>query len=308
MKYNREATTMQAFLESIFAPRQMNALNDLWPFIKELFTLDGLKRAGALLLAIIEIPGVLLFDSARSPVGPALDLTGYSVVFEDSFDGGAMDTAKWEYRATGPRSGGFMSPGQVRVEDGKLILKAEYLEDGPNGPGWYSGMVRTVEEFTYGYYEMKCIVSKGGGFWSAWWLNARGMESAEASAGGVGGAEVDIFEAFNYDEWMKRDSVSLNVHIGGYGDGLRSMHLGSWKGKNIYTEYNTYGLLWTETEYIFYINGVEALRSAFQDGVSQAPEYGIISLELPSADGFSEEPGFKTEFVVESVRILQKDA
>ena len=302
---------MQSLLEAIFAPRQLNALYDLGPLFKQLFSPDGLKRLCSLLLAVFEIFGVLLFDSARTPMGPPLDLTGYSVVFEDEFDGGALDPGKWEYRGTGARAGGFMHPGQVRVEDGKLILKAEYLEEGTHGAGspagWYSGMIRTVEEFTYGYYEMKCIVSKGGGFWSAWWLNARGMASAEESKGGVGGAEIDIFEAFNYKNTLGKDSVSLNVHVGGYGDGLRSMPLGSWKGKNIYTQVNTYGLLWTETEYIFYINGVEAVRSTFKDGVSQAPEYGIISLELPSAEGLSEQPGFTTEFIIDSVRILQKD-
>jgi beta-glucanase (GH16 family) len=298
---------MQSFLESIFSWRELNAINDLWPLTRQLFTFDGLKRAGALLLAILEIPAMLLFATPRTPMGPALDLTGYSVVFEDTFDGDALDLSKWEYRGTGVRSGGFMSPAQVRVEDGKLILKAEYLENGPNGPGWYAGMIRTKEEFTYGYFEMKGICSRGGGFWSAWWLNARGMASAAESAGGVGGSEVDIFEAFCYKDKIGKDAVSLNVHVGGYGEGLQSMHLGSWRGKHIYTAYNTYGLLWTEDEYIFYINGAEACRSTFQDGVSRAPEYGIISLQLPAAEGLSEQPGFTTEFVVDSVSIWQKN-
>jgi len=298
---------MQALLEKIFAPRQLNALYDLGPIFRELFSLHGLKRAGALLLAVFEIFGVLLFDTPRTPMGPPLDLTGYHEVFADDFAGDALDLDKWEYRGTGARSAGFMHPGQARVEGGNLILKAEYLEGGEFGPGWYSGMLRTVDEFTYGYYEMTCICSKGGGFWSAWWLNAQGMASAEASRGGVGGAEIDIFEAFCYKDRIGKNAVSLNVHVGGYGDGLRSMGLGSWKGRNIYTQYNTFGLLWTETEYIFYINGVEAVRSAFLDGVSQAPEYAIISLEVPGEKGLSEKPGFTTEFIVDSVRILQKD-
>ena len=300
---------MQAILELIFAPRQMNGLYALGPFIKEFFSFPGLRRAGALLLAIAEIFGLLLFDTARTPMGPELDLTGYSIVFEDNFEGGALDLEAWEYRGTGARAGGFLHPGQVRVEDGRLILKAEYLEDGAFGAGWYSGMIRTKEEYVRGYFEMKCICSKGGGFWSAWWLNAAGMASAALSDGGLGGAEIDIFEAFCYKDRIGRNAVSLNVHVGGYGDGLRSMRLGSWKVKSsdIYAEYNTYGLLWTPEEYIFYINGVEAVRSDFEKGVSAAPEYGIISLELPSTEGLSEQPGFSTEFIIDSVRIWQKD-
>ena len=303
---------MQALLEKIFSWRELNAIYDLGPFIRELFSFPGLKRAGALVLAIFEIFPMLLFETPRTPMGPPLDLTGYSIVFEDDFDTGTLDPAKWEFRGTGPRAGGYMHPDQVRVEGNKLFLKAEYLEAGARGAGspagWYSGMLRTVEEFTYGYYEMTCICSKGGGFWSAWWLNAQGMASAEASKGGPGGAEIDIFEAFCYKDRFGKDAVSLNVHVGGYGDGLQSLHLGSWRGKNIYTQVNTFGLLWTENEYIFYINGVEAVRSAFKDGVSSEPEYGIISLELPGAGDLSEPPGFSTEFIIDNVKIWQKDA
>lgn len=94
------------------------------------------------------------------------------------------------------------------------------------------------------------------------------------------------------------------MHVGGYGDGLRSENLGSYKVKNPYTTYNTYGLEWTPEYYIFYINGVEATRSAFKDGVSQAPEYVILSEELPNL--ITSQPGFSTEFVVDYVKIYQK--
>jgi hypothetical protein len=301
----------QAFLDWYFAPRQLHAAGELSGLFRQLFSAEGLQRAGALLAAIFEIFGVLLFDAPRTPRGPALDLAGYHEVFRDDFDGGELDLGLWEHRATGPRSGGYIHPGQVRVEGGKLILKAEYLEEGARGAGWpagwYSGMINTAEEFTYGYFEMTCTVSKGGGFSSAWWMNARGMASAAASQGGVGGAELDIMEAYNHDKPLRRDSVGVNVHVDGYGPDIQSQQLGNWRVNHLYTEMNTFGLLWTEEEYIFYINGVEAVRSSFKEGASRAPEYAIISLEPPEAEGFTERPGFAAEFVVDSVRILQKD-
>ena len=72
---------------------------------------------------------------------------------------------------------------------------------------------------------------------------------------------------------------------------------------NPYTQFNTYGLEWNEKEYIFYINGVESVRTSWQKGVSRAPEYIIISEELPNL--FTEQPGFTTEFVVDYVRVYQ---
>jgi len=292
------------FKKWLWMPSQWSAFYSLGDLCKEMLSGVSVKRFFVLLLAVLEVFGLLTIGTPRTPIGPPLDLTGYSIVFEDDFNGDALDMEKWEYRASGARSAGFMHPDQVRVQDGKLILKAEYLENGAYGPGWYSGMVRTVDEFQYGYFEMTCVCSKGGGFWSAWWLNSTGMESAEKSNGGIGGAEIDIFEAFNYNDVIGSDSVSMNVHVGGYGDGLSSQGIGSFKGNKIYTQNNTFGLLWTPTEYIFYVNGIEATRSTFEKGVSQEKEYGIISLELPSE--FSEQPGFSTEFLVDSIKIYQK--
>ena len=293
----------QAFLDWYFAPRQLHAASQLAGLFRELFSCDGLKRAGIVLLTIFEIFGVVLFDAPRTPRGPALDLTGYREVFADNFSGGALNLDVWEYRGTGVSSGGRMyRPEQVRVEDGKLILCAEYKAEGPYGPGFYNAMLRIKQEFTYGYFEATCIAAKHG---SAWWLNSTGMSGGEAlSQGGVGGSELDIFEAYNYDKLLTKNSVGINVHVDGYGADLKSQQLGNWRVKNLYTGFNTFGLLWTEDEYVFYINGVEAVRSTFKEGVSQAPEYAILSLALPTE---ITDQSYTTEFIIDSVRILQKD-
>ena len=292
----------QAFLDWYFAPRQLHAAGQLAGLFRELFSSEGCKRAGAILLTMFEIFGVVLFDAPRTPRGPQLDLTGYHEVLVDDFDGGSLDLGVWEYRGTGTSSSGRkFRPEQVRVEDGKLILRAEYKQDGVYGPGFYNAMLRTKAEFTYGYFEVTCIAAKHG---SAWWLNSTGMTSSALSQGGVGGSELDIFEAYNYDKLLSKNSVGINVHVDGYGADLKSQQLGNWRVKNLYTEMNTFGLLWTEEEYIFYINGVEVVRSAFKEGVSQVPEYAILSLALPT--GITDQ-SYSTEFVIDSVRILQKD-
>lgn len=292
------------------APRQQIALTRLIAtFLTLLMSLGALNfdGIGDGLYAASEYLGVILLDTAVTPRGQALDLSSYETVFFDDFDGDTLDTSVWEHRAEGARSGGFINRSQVRVENGDLILKAQhYGANDPNavyGEGWYSGMIRTIEEYTYGYFEMRCICSKGGGFWSAFWLNSTGMVSKELSQGGVGGAELDIFEAFNYDKPLYANSVSLNIHVDGYQE-TRSLHLGSYKADDIYNQYNTYGMEWTPEEYIFYINGVECVRSSFANGASQADEYAIVSLEPPKE--ISAEPGFETEFIIDYVKIMQK--
>lgn len=293
MLSDREQITLHRLIAALLA------------FISVLGTAD-LTQIGEQAYAVGEYFMVLLADTAQTPRGQILDLSDYEMVLYDDFDTDALDTSVWEYRANGVRRAGFNSPHQVRVENGNLIIKAEYLEqENPNaayGAGWYAGMIRTIEEYKYGYFEISCICNEGGGFWSAFWLNSSGMASKELSQGGVGGAEIDIFESFNYDDLKKYNSIDHAIHVDGYSE-TRSQRLGSYKANDIYNEYNTYGVEWTPDEYIFYINGVESVRTSFADGVSQADEYAIISLELP--DTFTEQAGFETEFIIDYVKIMQ---
>jgi hypothetical protein len=49
---------------------------------------------------------------------------GYELVWEDQFDGNALDPSKWEVRGIGPWALGFVSPEAVKVENGCLKLNA----------------------------------------------------------------------------------------------------------------------------------------------------------------------------------------
>lgn len=82
-----------------------------------------------------------LLGLAQKPSGSKLDLTGYRLVFEDEFDGDALDTDAWFYRKEGLRYDNFNAASQVGVSDGQLTITAQYREDGEFGPGWYSGML-----------------------------------------------------------------------------------------------------------------------------------------------------------------------
>ena len=76
-------------------------------------------------------------------------------------------------------------------------------------------------------------------------------------------------------------------------------------GNDIFHEYNTYGLEWTDDEYIFYINGVETGRTSFGNGVSTDREELIVSLEIPEAE-ITLDKSEKTEFIVDYVKVWQK--
>lgn len=269
----------------------------------------SLKRVSALFIAIIEMFSSVIFDGAMTPMGKELDLAGYNLVFSDEFDGDSLNTDVWEYRGSGSRRGGFNAESQVKVNNGNLVFTGEYLEDGEFGEGWYVGMIKLKKQYCKGYFEIRCKCNDGGDFWSAFWIQADHPYDHELSKGGVGGAEIDIFEAMGANEFLpsQRNSICSTVHCNGGDDDVENIDsccIGDFKANNIYEEYNTYGLEWTDDEYIFYINGVETGRTSFSKGVSEVAEDVIVSLEIP--EEIHHEKDFTTQYVVDYVKIWQK--
>lgn len=303
----------ETFLAEVLklAPRQMWSVEQIGIYLGEIFTSFSPKKIIASFLAVIELFGVVIFDTPVTPRGQSLDLSGYSLVFEDEFEGDELDMSVWKHRNPGKRRAGYKAESQVAVEDGNLILTAEYLEDGEFGEGWYAADIALIERYKQGYFEIRCKCNDGGGFWSAFWIQAEHPYEAEYSKGGVGGAELDIFEANCWEDPLSRNAVSQTIHcagVDGVQEGFQSEILGFFKGNDIYNEYNTYGLEWTEDEYIFYVNGVETRRSTFGNGVSQVMEEVIVSLEVPDEsklEGFDKET-YSTQFIVDYVKIYQK--
>ena len=243
------------------------------------------------------------------PRGERLDLDGYSLVFEDEFEGDTLDMDVWYHRGVGERNCGFNSTDQVRVEDGKLIIRAEYLEDGKNGAGWYTGAVALRQKYQNGYFEICCKCNKDYDLWSAFWLQSNTSYDHEKSAGGVGGAEIDIFEAMEsrYMPFPLNNSVKSTIYCNGTDvltERIDRQRVGKYYVPNLYTEFHTFGLKWTTEEYIFYIDGVESGRSSFGKGVSTVPEELIVSLEIPNQMHWHKD-GFFAEFEVEYVKIWQ---
>ncbi len=302
---------MQKIAELLhLAWRQENAIYRIGEIFSSAFSGGfSARKLIAGFLAIIEMFGCVLFDYPLTPSGQELSLDGYSLVFEDEFEGDALNEDVWFHRAPGKRRNGCNAPSQVNVENGNLIITAEYLENGEFGDGWYAGMISLRQKYCRGYYEIKCKCNDGGDFWSAFWIQADDPYNHDVSKGGPGGAEIDIFEAFYNNDRLSPlyNSVAQTIHCNGFDDNadkIDSRMLGRFKGKNIYTEYNTYGLEWTEDEYIFYVNGVETARSSFGNGVSEQEESVIVSLEIPEEVALDK--SFSSQFVVDYVRIYQK--
>ena len=269
---------------------------------------------------------IITFFMALSPAGfPRVPHEkDFTLVWADEFDGDSVDPAKWEGHGfngqeTIIRRGSYWNTDFATVKDGNLRIRTEYCPDGCNGnglPGWYTCGLDTAGIFepTHGYFECRCILPKGEGMWSAFWLISRGMAFSNEPGeviGGTDGAEVDVFESAFYESSFPR-RVSSNIHVDGYGEYHRSANVCKpWLLVNDpYEDFNTYGLEWNEKEYIFYVNGAETGRSDF-GGACLVPMYLILSVEVggnnavPAADwtgGPITDNGGITDFVIDYVR------
>ena len=237
--------------------------------------------------------------------GNKLDLDGYELVFYDEFDADELDATVWQHRNSGERRGGFNGSDQVALRDGKLVITAEYATK-EYGEGWYTGMISLVENYTYGYFEIRCLPNSSEDFWSAFWLQSINSYDHLASDGGIGGAEIDVFETYKDHSITTKNFVYTSIHCNGYDDivdQIDSTRIVKTYIPTLRSEYTTFGLLWTEEEYVFYVNGRETGRSSFGNGVSTVPEEVIVSLEIP--DEISLDKSATTSFLVDYVKIYQ---
>jgi beta-glucanase (GH16 family) len=221
---------------------------------------------------------------------------GYQLVWEDDFLGKALDNTKWAVRGVGRRAIAYVSAEAVKVEDGFLKLSAI-----KRGDSILISAVGTQNLFMpkYGFYECRAQLQKSPGVWGAFWLQSPKLSEGDDLR--LHGAEIDIMEFFKK---LGLDIVSHNVHWGPYGAGQHSTHGMQSYLKGVSKGFHSFGLEWTPEKYIFYVDGLKFYEVS--SGVSQIEEYLILSMEIPNNLDEIKKTIFPDEFIVDYVRVYQK--
>lgn len=218
----------------------------------------------------------------------------FELVWADEFDGDTLDTSKWDYRLCmmGKRHPAWTDKG-VRVENGCAVFSvfeengevvSSQLQTGYNfmdqpvvktvfGKDHLQWPIGKLQEnkFThrYGYYECRCRLQQMEGWWSAFWLQSPIIGASLDPK--MTGSEVDIMESFHPGEIKPH-----NVFTGGYGLDMQRRKAGGTMMVDK-EEFHTFGVLWTEEGYTFYVDGVEDGRVT--ENVSAIPQFILISTE-----------------------------
>jgi len=216
----------------------------------------------------------------------------WKLVWHDEFDGSTLDQSKWETPPDGRRRDAWWMREAVSL-DGKGHIVIRTFKKGDR---YIDGCARTRGKFehAFGYYVARIKLQKQPGHWSAFWL----FNISEGKIGNQGrdGSEIDIMEK----PWLD-DRVNHAIHWDGYGKEHRSAGKVA-KAPNLTQGFHTYSLLWSPTEYVFYIDRKESWRTK-AGGVCQVPLYIKLSDEVGNWAGDIKKVKLPDEFLVDYVRV-----
>jgi beta-glucanase (GH16 family) len=216
----------------------------------------------------------------------------WRLVWNDEFNGAALDEGKWE-RMDCPRREAFWGKDDAYLDgNGCLVLRTR-----KDGDRYSSGAVRTKGKFghRYGYWECRCKFHKQQGHWPAFWMMPVD-NLQDADAGGAAGAEIDVMEK----AWLS-EKIDHALHWNGYGSHQKSEAVEiDWPGLN--EGFHSFGVWWSPEEYVFYIDGKESWR-AKGGGPSQAVSYMKLTEEIGPWAGKIEEAALPDYFLVDYARV-----
>lgn len=190
-------------------------------------------------------------DATSKTEAPKLD--GYSLLWNDEFDGTALDESIWNYE---PHDPGWTnnelqayttSTDNVFLRDGSLVIKALQSKDDAGNVQYTSGKVTTQKkkDFLYGKVVARAKVPEGKGLWPAIWM----MPTDESRYGQWPKCgEIDIMEVLG----DQVDTAYSTIHYGephGEQQGTKVLTSGSFA-----SDFHDYSVEWEPGEIRYYID------------------------------------------------------
>ena len=208
---------------------------------------------------------------------PSAVTGNYSMVFEDNFSGGAIDASKWE---TEMRWGddiiinnedqyyvdqldeGSVDWDPFSFENNKLRIKGDHKPAGYENffpeQEYFSGVLTSVQNFTYGYYEVRAKLPEGKGLWPAFWLlnsfegnpPVREIDIMEF----VGGDKTAIFNNYHYSVLQENNPNNTNDQNWDP-DRCHKVNTRQIRPDDYTATYHTFGVEWTPDYIAWFIDG-----------------------------------------------------
>lgn len=181
----------------------------------------------------------------------------WELVWQDEFDGAAIDTSKWEKEVnalgggnnelqyyTARSENSFVKDGALAIQ----ALKEQYTEAGETRE-YTSARLRTLNrgDWKYGRFEIRAKLPYGKGIWPAIWM----LPSKSIYGGWAASGEIDIMEMLGHDT----QTVYGTLHYGG--EWPSNAHSGiSFKLDNraFSEDFHVFRLDWGPNEFRWYVD------------------------------------------------------
>ncbi|MFT4049942.1 MAG: glycoside hydrolase family 16 protein [Solirubrobacterales bacterium] len=236
-----------------------------------------------------------------TPSGPALDLSQYKVIFDDEFSSQTTSQINWQPwrldwtvggRPYNNLEGYGYSPANSAIRDGSLQLTTSDMPYA--GYPHSTGSVNTRGKFSfkYGYIEARVNVPNCDGCWPAFWM---------LPTTNTWPPEIDVLEIFDTSlysygyagvHWAADDADGQDFVSTPLVTDPAVDHRDSW---------HTYGLLWTPTMVVAYVDGLPAQQFPTAIGIPAVEMYPIIQLAVYK----DHHPAAGSRMLVDYVRVWQ---
>jgi len=240
---------------------------------------------------------------------PEWQREGWTLTWQDEFDGDKLDSSKWTRELGGHGWGNaelqYYSehPENARLENGQLIIEAH--EEDFMGKSYTSARLITRNKFeqAYGRYEARLKLPYGQGIWPAFWMLGEDL----SSVGWPDSGEIDIMEHIGREPKL----VHGTIHGPGY-SGANGVGGSHDLGEPLSDDFHVFAVEWEPEEIRWYFDDILYFSVTPDDvpgeWVYDHPFFMILNLAVGGYwPGYPDETTtFPQQYIVDYVRVYEK--
>jgi beta-glucanase (GH16 family) len=246
----------------------------------------------------------------------AVGRTGYTLAWNDEFDGTTLDLSKWDPKDEAWPDNGekqYYSPSAVTVSDGTLKIRASHEPMG--GRQYTSGRIDTSKsvQFKHGIYAARLKPTYSQGLWPAWWMFGTGPKYSEidvfelvggnSALTGTGSGDDSAYGALTHFSVEDRPTPRVT-----HGPGA-SFHAPA--GEKFADNFHVMWLEWTDTEVYMGLDGNSRMIIANISELVAFEAHMYLILNVAIGGNFPGDPDATTvmpqNFEVDWVRVYAKN-
>lgn len=201
-----------------------------------------------------------------------LEYEGMTLVWNDEFEGDALNTADWTFEIGGHGWGNnelqFYRQENTTVENGYLTITAK--QESYMDRQYTSSRIITKDKqtFQYGRVDIRAMLPRGQGIWPALWMLGADFPDTQWPACG----EIDVMEMIGGSG--RENTVHGTVHWDNAGDHAYYGNDYTLSSGTFADKFHVFSIIWNESSITWYVDDVQ---------------FNVIDIDVPELSEFQNE-------------------